>query len=176
MDEIFCCARIVRRILSNAERKVIDMILTANKSHLNVFVDIYNSAIGLFDDTMRGNATTDTFIPQFEHDENMIEIQDDGEGTAFMSYHRHETCYELTSLYVKREYQRRGGGQRLLRHFEAKVPGGSVVFVKVLKNAPWSIKFYEKNGFLPVTFQMKHMAAAAGMEEKPWSMILYKKI
>lgn len=80
--------------------------------YAEVFADIYNNAIELFEEDARESATADIFIPQLENDVNFIEIQESGDIAAFLSYHQYGNYYELTSLYVKREYQRKGIGQK----------------------------------------------------------------
>lgn len=155
----------------------VEMILqVAERKYLDIFADIYNSAIELFEGNARAAATADTFVSQFENDENFIEIQDDGSIAAFMSYHRYGRYCELTSLYVKREFQRKGIGHKLLCHFEQTVDSDGIIFVKVLKNAPWSLNFYEKNGYIPVDAEMKKTAELLNITEKAWSVVLYKDI
>lgn len=144
------------------------------RKYLDIFADIYNSAIELFEENARGTATADTFASQLENDENFIEIQEDGSIAAFMSYHQYGRFYELTSLYIKREFQRKGMGHKLLCHFEQMVGSDGTIFVKVLKNAPWSLSFYEKNGYIPVDAEMRKTAELLNITEKVWSIVLYK--
>lgn len=141
-----------------------------------IFADIYNDAIELFAEDQRGTAAADVFIPQLENDENFIEKEEDGGIAAFMSYHQYGNYYELTSLYVKKEYQRKGIGQKLLCHMERSLNGGEVVFVKVLKNAPWSLEFYRSNGYMPLDARLRECAEALNIAEKPWSLVLCKRI
>lgn len=153
------------------------MILhVTDQKYAKAFSDIYNNAIELFAEDQRGTAAADVFIPQLESDENFIEIQEDGGIAAFMSYHQYGNYYELTSLYVKKEYQRKGIGNKLLKHMEQNLNGGGVVFVKVLKNAPWSLDFYRSNGYVPLDPQLRECAAALNITEKPWSIVLYKNL
>lgn len=148
----------------------------AGYEYSEAFADIYNDAIELFAEDERGKATADIFIPQLENDENFIERQEDGSIAAFISYHQYGNDYELTSLYVKKEYQRTGIGKKLLCHVERSLRDGGVVFVKVLRNAPWSLSFYESNGYMPLNTELKECAAALNITEKPWSIVLYKRV
>ena len=145
-----------------------------DRKYLDIFADIYNSAIELFEENAMGASTADTFVYQLENDENYVEIQEDGSIAAFMSYHRYGKYYELTSLYIKREFQRKGVGHKLLCHFEQMVGSDGIIFVKVLKNAPWSLSFYEKNGYTPVDAEMRKTAELLNITEKAWSVVLYK--
>ena len=150
------------------------VIHVTDRECLDIFADIYNSAILLFEENARGAATADTFVSQIENDENYIEVQEDGNITAFMSYHRYGRHCELTSLYIKREFQRKGVGRKLLCNFEQLAGSEGIIFVKVLKNAPWSLNFYTKNGYMPVDDEMRKTAELLGITEKPWSVVLCK--
>lgn len=153
------------------------MILrVTDQKYAEIFADIYNNAIGLFAEDVRGAATADVFIPQLENDYNFIETQEEGDIAGFMSYHQYGNCYELTSLYVKCNYQRKGIGKKLLSHMEQSLHNSDVIFVKVLKNAPWSMNFYQGNGFVPVDTEMKESAEVLNIKEKPWSIVLYKRV
>ena len=153
------------------------MILhVTDRKYLNTFAGIYNSANELFEENERGSATADIFEPQLANDENYIEMQEDGSITAFMSFHPYGKYYELTSLYIRRECQRKGIGHKLLCHFERQVDNGGVIFVKVLKNASWSLDFYKKNGYIPVDPEMRKIAESLDIVEKPWSMVHYKTL
>lgn len=146
------------------------------QEYAEIFAEIYNSSIELFEEEVRGSATADIFIPQLENDVNYIEIQEDGDIAAFMSYHQYENYYELTSLYVKREYQRKGIGHKLLSYMEQSLHNDEIIFVKVLRNAPWSLNFYQTNGYMPLDTQLKECAATLNITEKPWSIVLYKRV
>ena len=150
------------------------IIHVTDQKYPDIFAGIYNSAIELFEEDARGVATADTFASQFENDENFIEIQEDGSIAAFMSYHQYDRYYELTSLYIKREFQRKGMGHKLLCHFEQMVGSDGIIFVKVLKNAPWSLSFYTKNSYMPVDAEMRKTAELLSITEKAWSVVLYK--
>ena len=153
----------------------VGMVLhVTEQKYLDIFADIYNSAIELFDEDARGAATADTFASQLENDVNYIELREDGSIAAFMSYHQYGRYYELTSLYIKREFQRKGMGHKLLCRFEQMVGSDGIIFVKVLKNAPWSLSFYEKNGYIPVDAEMRKTAELLNITEKAWSVVLYK--
>lgn len=156
-------------------RRDMEMVLhVTDPEYLDIFAGIYNSAIELFDENARGAATADTFASQLENDENFVEIQEDGSIAAFMSYHRYGRYYELTSLYVEKEFQRKGVGHMLLCHFEQMVGSDGIIFLKVLKNAPWSLSFYTKNGYVPVDAKMRKTAELLNITEKVWSVVLYK--
>lgn len=156
------------------ERNTEMVVHVTDQKYLDIFADIYNSAIGLFEENARAAATADIFVSQFEKDENFIEVQKDGNIAAFMSYHQYGRYYELTSLYIKREFQRKGVGHKLLRHFEQTVGSDGIIFVKVLKNAPWSLNFYTKNGYVPVDAEMRKVAELLNITEKAWSVVLYR--
>ncbi|MBO4915972.1 MAG: GNAT family N-acetyltransferase [Oscillospiraceae bacterium] len=139
------------------------------------FAGIYNSAILLFDAKERADATGDIFLEQLHSDVNYIYYDGDGTAAAFFSYRqRSGNAFELTSLYVKRECQRKGVGQRCCLFLEELLPKGSTLYVEVLKNAAWSIDFYHKMGFADVADG--EAAAKLGIKASPWSAILRKEL
>lgn len=150
------------------------------------FAAIYNSANTLFPEKEQAQADADIFVSQIKNDINFA-IQEDGIFSAFMSYRQCGSLYQLTSLYVKREYQKMGFGSKLLSHLEAQMPADGILFVKVLKSAPWARDFYQKHGFLPLhspcltinsgllsCHALREAAASLNIAEKPYSIVLYK--
>lgn len=51
---------------------------------------------------------------------------------GYMSFHCYEYYSELTSLYIKREFQNQGIGESLICHFENKLRPSTPALVKVL--------------------------------------------
>lgn len=146
----------------------------ADQKYAEAFAAVYNSANTLFGESERRDADAALFAAQMDENENLAVFSASGEVTAFLSFHRTGESYELSALYVQREHQREGRGTELLRAFEERLPAGSVIFAKVLKNAPWAMAFYRRNGFAPVDGGMREAAAALGITDKPWSAVLYK--
>ena len=145
--------------------------------YADIFASIYNSANELFATAEQGAASADTFVSQIEKDINFMDMQANGDFSAFMSYHQYGHFFELTSLYVKKEYQRSGIGSQLFSHLEAQLENGEAIFVKVLKNAPWAQNFYVKHGFLPLNCQeLREAAASLNIVEKSYSTVFYKTI
>ncbi len=150
------------------------------------FAAIYNSANTLFPEKEQAQADAGIFVSQIKNDINFA-IQENGIFSAFISYRQCGSLYELTSLYVKRECQKMGSGSKLLSHLEAQMPADGILFVKVLKNAPWARDFYQKHGFLPLhspcltinsglfsCHALREAAASLNIVEKPYSIVLYK--
>ena len=153
------------------------IIHVSGNNYLEHFATIYNSSILLFKEDERGFATPEVFKKQLENDVNYIHISDNGDVDAFMSYCDYgDNRYELTSLYVTREKQNKSIGYELLSYFEKLLEDNHIIFVKVLNNAPWSIRFYCKYGYKTLDDKAKAIAVSLGLEEKPWSTILYKTI
>lgn len=114
-------------------------------SDCTILTEIYNSAIAIFDEKDRADAIEDIFYRQIREDENYIYYGENGVAKAFFSYRKWtEKVYEITSLYVKKEWQRAGIGKSCVEFLEKQIPMGSVLYVKALKNAPWSIAFTGK--------------------------------
>ncbi len=149
------------------------IIQISEPTYAEDFTKIYNSSILLFPERERGMATRDIFEKQIKKDINFAHIKEQGIPDAFASYHRlGERVYEITSLYVSLDAQEKGVGAELLQYMEGMFEENSMVFVKVLKNAPWSIQFYKKQGYVMLEKRAAAVARAFSMEEKPWSMAL----
>ena len=144
------------------------------QEYLSVFAEIYNSANTLFEETERGDAAPETFASQLENDNNYIYIDDCGTICGFMSYYCHGKGCELTSLYVRSEWQRKGIGSLLLGCFEEQAPSGALLFVKALKSALWAVRFYTKHGYAPPDSKEKSELESIRIVEKPWSVIFCK--
>lgn len=143
--------------------------------YADIFAAVYNSANTLFKNSEQYDVTGKIFLPQLKNDENFI-YSDGDEVTGFMSFHCYEQYSELTSLYVKREFQNRGIGESLIHYFEQKLNSGTPALVKVLKNASWALRFYQKYGFTFLDAKKTESLKALGITEKPWEKILYKII
>lgn len=150
------------------------IIQTDSQEYADTFAAVYNSANTLFDDNGQYDVTGEIFLPQLKNDENFIYL-DEKEVVGFMSFHCYGQYNELTSLYVKSEFQNRGIGERLMHHFEQKIKPGTLALVKVLNNAPWALNFYKKHKFTFLDDEMTEILKALGIIEKPWERILYKK-
>ncbi len=148
-----------------------DLSQLSKEAYLAAYARIYNSAIELFAEEERAPLEAEAFSSLWEQNEHMIKLQPDQSIAAFLCYHRYGMDCELTALYVAKEHQRKGFGEELLRYLEARLPEEGALFVKVLKNAPWSIRFYEKNGFFMLKEGEKEAAEAIGLTERPWSCI-----
>ena len=144
------------------------------QEYADIFAAVYNSANTLFDNSEQYDATGKLFLSQLENDENFICL-DGKEVVGFMSFHRYGQYSELTSLYVKREFQNRGIGERLICHFEQKIKPDALALVKVLNNAPWALRFYQKHGFTFLDENIAESFKTLGITDKPWEKILYKK-
>lgn len=151
------------------------MIIQADKeSYIKDMAEIYNSANLLFSEKERGVAATpDLFWRQWEQDENYLYVDEKNEVKGFMSYKEYGTYYELTSLYIRLECQKEGIGSKLLEYFE-KQSSGKCKVIDVLNNAPWALRFYQKNEYVPITDEVIQKLSTTNIERHPWSTILYK--
>lgn len=153
------------------------MIIQVNEpEYANIFATIYNSANTLFDDSERYDASGEIFIKQLKDDTNFIYLDEEQKIRGFMSFHKIDRYYELTSLYVERKYQKEKIGYQLLTHFEKQAGKNTILFIKVLKNAYWALNFYQKNGYEFLNDEIYSIITSLGIIEKSWEKILYKKI
>ncbi|MCM1538649.1 MAG: GNAT family N-acetyltransferase [bacterium] len=155
------------------------IIPVSGRGYAGDFAAVYNSANTLFPQNERSDADETVFYPQLERDNNYI-YTDGDEICAFMSCRSFEEYRELTSLYVKRECQRKKIGRELLRYFEEapvqKAPAGREFYflVKVLRNAEWALDFYKKHGYEPLNEKTRGLICRWNMTEKAWENILIK--
>ncbi len=132
--------------------------------------EIYNSANELYPEDERYPVDADIFHKQIERDENYV-YEKNGKFVGFMSYHKHEQYYELTSLYIHLEYQKNGIGEEILCFFEQQIPVGSLMIVKALNTSSWAIQFYIKHKYETATeMQLSNI----NLEQHSWETILYK--
>lgn len=144
------------------------------QEYADIFAAVYNSANTLFENSGQYDAAGEIFLPQLENDENLVCLN--GEDiVGFLSFHRHEQYCELTSLYVRKEFQNQGIGDQLIRDFEEKIEPGTLTFIKVLKNVPWALSFYQKHHYTLLDDTTADALKAFGITEKPWERILLKK-
>lgn len=134
--------------------------------------EIYNSTNQLYPENERYPLGEDVFCKQIEDDENYV-YEVDSELVGFMSYHKHEKYYKLTSLYIHMAYQRKGIGEALLNFLESQIPRGSLIIVKALNNSPWAIRFYTKCKYEKAT---EALLSDINLEQHYWEMILYKYV
>lgn len=151
------------------------MIIQVNEdTYAEKFASVYNSANTLFREDERCDADGKLFYEQLHKDVNFVYFHKK-ELCGFLSYHRFEGYYELTSLYVKREHQKRKIGHQLLTYFEKQIEEDAVIMIKVLKNAPWAIDFYKKHGYGSCDAQMCGKITNGNVIQKGWEIILYKR-
>lgn len=142
--------------------------------YANLFASIYNNANTLFPESARCDADEEIFYRQLTEDNNFI-YASENDVCGFVSYHMYAEYYEITSLYVKREYQRMKIGYRLLSFAESQAVSNDYIIVKVLKNAYWALDFYQKHGY-KLYIEVPHLVQAWNLKEKAWEKILYKKV
>lgn len=157
------------------------MILPINgQNYARDLAAVYNSANTLFPEEQRCDADETVFYRQLQEDRNFLSL--DGDTICgFMSWRKSAEYAELTSLYVRREYQKTGVGGQLLAHFEEQAADASCLIVKVLRQAPWALAFYEKHGYEPLNEEMRRFIESRGLKaerliEKAWEKILYKSL
>lgn len=149
------------------------MIKPANgREDSAVFASIYNSANTLFSQADRCEAGREIFYRQLTEDHNFVYVSGN-DICGFISYHKFTDYDEITSLYVKRDYQRMGIGHQLLSFAESQIGEGNDIMIKVLKNADWALRFYQKYGYKRLKDIQNN--TACNLIEKEWEKIYYKK-
>lgn len=137
-------------------------------------MSIYDSANQLFCKEDRADADLDTFYKMLDESNVYIMYEDIQMPIAFMAFVEKEKYTEMIALYIKTEYQRIGLGQEFISYFEKLNTGNNrILIIRALKNAPWALQFYKKNGYKEIGHKM---AIELNMKEHPWSIILFKII
>lgn len=147
------------------------IIKIEGNEYATTFANIYNCANELYPVNERHPADGAVFHKQLQEDENYIYVIEQ-ETVGFMSYHKYEQYFELTSLYVTFSKQKQGIGEALLNYFEHQVPRERLMVVKALNDSPWAIHFYTKHGYMKMTevqLQSFHLV------QHNWETILCKK-
>ena len=163
-----------------------DYIRPARGDDAGRLLDCYNSANQLHKPEVRADGELETF-KQIVKTDHVFLIEDQEIVLGWISYKVLSVYLLVTGLYVRKENQRVGIAQRLL-NFAIDGTSGlglSLCFLKVLKNAPWAISFYQKNGFVllesdsddPVMQrEAELMVERTGFTKSKWSYFLYKKL
>lgn len=152
--------------------KIIVIKSVNDYKYSSIFAKIYNSANTLFPTDARCEAGEEIFYRQLIEDNNFIYIKKNNI-CGFVSYRRSTSYYEITSLYVKREYQNKKIGHNLLTFVESQIDKGNYIIIKVLNNASWAFDFYKKHGYKPLN-TMQSLINEFNLTEKAWEKILYK--
>lgn len=141
------------------------------------FVRIYNSAIRLFPENQRADSSPVVFKGQFNREVNLlgsVEIDGIHNYVAFASFQDFGNgVVELGSLYVHKDFHRKGFGKEMLEYVESLFPKGSLLYAKVLNNAPWSVKFYEN---MNLSFADENILLRLGTEENGWEKVMWKEL
>lgn len=163
-----------------------NIIRPARSGDAGTLLGCYDSANQLHKPEERADGDLQTFKDIVETDSVLL-IEDHDVVLGWISYKVLNTYLLVTGLYIRQEHQRMGAAQRLLNFVleDARRQGLSRCVLKVLKNAPWAISFYQKNGFLlletdsdePVMQrEVALMVESTGLTKTNWSYVLCKKV
>jgi ribosomal protein S18 acetylase RimI-like enzyme len=111
---------------------------------------IYNDSIKLFPSNVRIESDYSLFKELFETNNVIIvEKKDVTKTIGWIAYKIHQKYSFIVGLYLLIDEQRKGIGTKLLNHCinDLVKENCKLIILYVLKNAPWSIEFYKKNGF-----------------------------
>ncbi|MGB4139858.1 MAG: GNAT family N-acetyltransferase [Limnochordia bacterium] len=160
-------------------------IRQANSCDALHLLDCYDSANHLFGLHERANGDLQTFTELLKTDCVFL-LENEGVISGWISYRILTECILLSGLYVRKENQRIGIGQRLFDFMinETRGMGLPLCLAKVLKNAPWAVSFYQKTEFLflesdankPIQKYVLGIVEENGITQSPWSYVLYKML
>lgn len=147
----------------------------ATKNQVNVLLDIYDDANQIFDSSYRASGTLDIFHTILNENEVHI-MYSNKEPIGFCAY-RISSFVHIEAMYIKRGHQRCGLGQRLLQTIYDNTEENNIYTLDALKNAPWSIEFYKKNGYEPYDPEIEIPSTLKEVlqqfELHSWSQVMY---
>jgi len=159
-------------------------IRSAERCEAGSLLDCYDSANQLHRSEARAEGDLQTFEEILKRDVVFL-IEDQDAVLGWISYRVMSAYLLVTGLYVRKTNQREGAGQRLLDFVihAASGRGLSLCVLKVLKNAPWAVSFYQKNGFFSVELDsddavmqrdVELLLETTGLRKSNWSHLLVR--
>jgi GNAT superfamily N-acetyltransferase len=98
---------------------------------------------------------TDKLQTEIDNGIEFFGIRENGVLVAVMGFQKVQDVTLIRHSYVQSNLQRRGYGQKLLKHLTAKAETPTVL-VGTWTAAEWAIKFYQKNNFQLLSTQEKN--------------------
>jgi GNAT superfamily N-acetyltransferase len=131
------------------------MIRKVRPTEIGEILEVVNDAAQAYKGAIPVDCWKEPYMDESELKEEIAR------GVQFYGYYENDkvaavmgiqTVRDVTLIrhaYVRTSYQRRGLGEKLLRHLLGLASAGEVL-VGTWKAAWWAVRFYEKHGFKPV--------------------------
>jgi ribosomal protein S18 acetylase RimI-like enzyme len=157
-------------------------IYKATEENIDDMTCIYNDSINIFPSEVRKNSDRSLFYDIFNSNNVYIaERTDISKKIGWIAYKINQKHIFIVGLYFLHNEQRKGNGTKLLNYcFESIWKNNyKIITLNVLKNAPWSIEFYKRNGF--TVFDQRNgckneLEYIKTKDIKDWEIVMYKYI
>jgi len=155
-------------------------IRKAIESDIDSMTLIYNDSIKIFPSNIRKESDYNLFKNIFN--KSIVYIAEKSNVSKLIGWIAYEIYPEYTfiaGLYLLIDEQRKGIGTELLKYCidRLKRENCKLIILNVLKNAPWSIEFYRKNGFMIYDTTSEYGAGFNVLKTRTindWELLLYK--
>ena len=155
-------------------------IRKAIESDIDSIALIYNDSIRIFPSNVRRESDYKLFKEIFETSNIFIaEESDTTKPIGWIAYKNNSKYTFIIGLYLIIDEQRKSIGTELLNRCidTFKKENCKLITLNVLKNAPWSIEFYKKNGFMIYDTAFEYgndLNILKTKEIKDWEYLMYK--
>ena len=147
-------------------------------------LDCYNSAIQMHDENSRADGDTSVILDTIKDSES-YHMKVDDKVIGWIVWKNEESFSVLKAMYVREIYQGKGLSKQMLEFYFScqKEENKNLSILSVLINAPWAIRFYEKNQYTLVepstrfpVFHKHDIEKYIKKHNKPWVKNMYKEI
>jgi len=157
-------------------------IYKATEENIDDMTFIYNDSIKIFPSEIRKNSDRSLFYGILNSNNVYIaERTDISKKIGWIAYKINQNHIFIMGLYFLHNEQRKSNGTKLLNYcFESIWKNNyKIITLNVLKNAPWSIEFYKRNGF--TVFDQRNgckneLEYIKTKDIKDWEIVMYKYI
>jgi GNAT superfamily N-acetyltransferase len=155
-------------------------IYRATEEDIDEMTCIYNDSIKIFPSDARKDSDRNILCDVFNSNIVFIaERTDISKKIGWIAYRINTNYISIAGLYFLLNEQRKGNGTKLLNYcFKTLWKNNyKIITLHVLKNAPWSIEFYKRNGFTIYDQNIgckKESDYLKTEEIKNWEILMYK--
>ena len=155
-------------------------IRKAVESDIDSMTLIYNDSIKIFPSNIRKESDYNLFKNIFN--KSIVYVVEKSNVSKLIGWTAYEIYPEYTfivGLYLLIDEQRKGIGTELLKYCIDTLKRGNckLIILNVLKNAPWSIEFYRKNGFMIYDTTSEYETSFNVLKTRTindWELLMYK--
>jgi len=151
-------------------------IYKATEEDIDDMTCIFNDSIKIFPSDVRRDSDRNNLCDIFNSNNvYIVERTDISKKIGWIAYRINQNNIFISGLYFLFNEQRKGNGTKILNYcFESLWKNNyKIITLHALKNAPWSIEFYKRNGF--TIFDKENESEYINTEEiQKWEILMYK--